>query len=110
MTDRLISRRGAGLFALNALGAMFYVYAASFSWVMPQECAAGLRTITGEPITWAVAILPILSLFFLINFVWGVGIVRRRRWGAGRWWLAAAVLWPIAVWIDFAHHACPAGS
>jgi hypothetical protein len=92
------------LFLLNVIGAIAYLArASSGGWAIPQERAAGIQSITGEPFVWFVAIFPIVVFFFLLNFVWGAVIVRRQWQGVG-FWLLAALVWLGAVAIDFAHH------
>src|ERR1035441_6499012 len=51
------------MLALNAFGASAYVLLASNAWVIPQECEAGIRTITGEPIVWFISIAPVVAAF-----------------------------------------------
>jgi hypothetical protein len=94
------------LLALNAIGASAYVLLASRAWVIPQECAAGIQTITGEPFVWFASIAPVVAVFFLLNLAWGIVILRRGQWKASRMWLAAAAIWVVAAIIDFSHHQC----
>ena len=94
------------MLALNAFGASAYVLLASNAWVIPQECEAGIRTITGEPIVWFISIAPVVAAFFLLNLVWGIVILRRRKWDTARLWLATVAIWMIAACIDFSHHQC----
>jgi hypothetical protein len=95
------------LLALNAIGASVYVLLASRGgWVIRQECEAGINTTTGEPFVWFGSIAPAVTIFFLLNLAWGVMILRRRQWIAGRMWLATAAIWMIAAYIDFSHHQC----
>jgi hypothetical protein len=94
------------LVGMNAIGATVYVLLASSAWVIPQECDAGIRTITGEPFVWFAAIAPVIAIFFLLNLAWGIKILLRRQWNIGRMWLAAAAIWLVAVVIDFSHHQC----
>jgi len=70
MTDRsrLMQRANVVLLVLNALGAFGYVARASLSWAIPQE--QGLDSTIGEPLIWAVAVLPILAVFLLLNLTW----------------------------------------
>jgi hypothetical protein len=81
-----------------------YVIRASTGWAIPQERAAGIYTLTGEPFVWAVAVLPIVVVFALLNLIWGAYICVNKRWRSGYFWLMAAAVWLIAVCIDFAHH------
>jgi hypothetical protein len=92
------------LTVLNAVGAILYVARASNAWAIPQERAAGIYSVTGEPFVWFVEIAPIVGVFFVVNLAWGALILARRHWASGRLWLMAAMIWLVAVWIDFAHH------
>lgn len=91
-----------GFFLANAVGAVFYLVGTSHGWVNPAE--HGMIPVTGEPFVWALAAFPILAVFTLINIMWGVLLLRRRRCHGGRVWLATAVLWLVVIWIDFMHH------
>jgi hypothetical protein len=95
-------RLGVVMLTVNALGAVVYVFLASHGWSIPQE--RGLHATTGEPFVWALYVWPILFVFLLVNLAWGVIILLGRHWSGGRLWLLTAVLWSIAVAIDFAHH------
>ena len=92
------------LFVLNVIGAVAYLRAVEPSWVIPEERAAGIHTVTGEPIVWAVGVLPFVVGFGLLNALWGSMPLRRKKWRSGYFWLATALIWLVAVWIDFAHH------
>jgi hypothetical protein len=91
------------LLLLNVIGAFAYLIRASSAWAIPQERAAGIHSITGEPFVWFLAILPIVAFFIVLNVVWGAVIVRR-QWQAISFWLLTALVWLGAVAIDFAHH------
>ena len=92
------------LLAMNAAGAILYVFAASRGgWAIPAERAAGINTVTGEPFVWALHIFPIVAVFFVINVVWAISLARK-HWSGGRFWLLPAAVWLLAVVIDFAHH------
>jgi hypothetical protein len=92
------------LTVLNAIGAIIYVARASNAWAIPQERAAGVYSETGEPFVWFLEIWPIVGVFFVVNLAWGALILARRHWASGRLWLMAAMIWLVAVWIDFARH------
>jgi hypothetical protein len=106
LTVRALSAQpgNLALFLLNAVGAVVYVYRASPSWANPVERQAGIYTITGEPFVWFAGILPVLTLFFIVNLAWAALIITRPQWRSNRTWLLAAVCWLAAVWVDFAHH------
>ncbi len=91
------------LLLLNVIGAFAYLIRASSAWAIPQEWAAGIHSITGEPFVWFLAVLPIVTFFFVLNVVWGAVIVRR-QWQAASFWLLTALIWLGALAIDFAHH------
>jgi len=94
------------LLGLNAIGAGAYVLLASRAWVIGQECATGLNSVTGEPFVWFSSIAPVIAVFFLLNLAWGIIILKRRQWKTGRMWLAGAAIWIVAAVIDFSHHQC----
>jgi hypothetical protein len=91
------------LLLLNVIGAFAYLIRASSAWAIPQERAAGIHSITGEPFVWFLAVLPIVAFFFVLNVVWGAVIVRR-QWQTVSFWLLTALIWLGALAIDFAHH------
>jgi isoprenylcysteine carboxyl methyltransferase (ICMT) family protein YpbQ len=95
-------RWGVVLLVLNFIGAIVYVRLASLSWAIPQE--RGLHSQTGEPFVWASAVIPIFTIFFVVNVVWGGLILVRRQWRSGYLWLLTALIWLVAIVIDFAHH------
>ena len=97
-------RWSLALLTANVVGAVVYVVAASHGWVIPQERTAGLHSVTGEPLVWALSVFPICVLFFVLNLTWGTFILAARRWRTGVLWLSTIPIWAIAVAIDFAHH------
>lgn len=94
-------RSGLILIALNLIGAVSYVIAASHGWVVPQE--RELHSVTGEPYIWALYVFPIWAVYILLNLIWGVYVLARHRRG-GILWLMTIPIWLIAAAIDFAHH------
>jgi hypothetical protein len=106
LTVRSVSAQtgNLSLLLLNIVGAVVYVYRASPSWAIPVERQAGIYTTTGEPFVWFTGILPVLTLFFIVNLVWVALIITRPQWRSNRTWLLAAICWLAAVWVDFAHH------
>jgi TRAP-type C4-dicarboxylate transport system permease small subunit len=92
------------LLIANVAAAIRYVYAVSPSWAIPEERAQGVYSVTGEPFVWAGRALPIVAGFGLLNLVWGAYICMKREWRNSYLWLAASVIWLIAVCLDFAHH------
>lgn len=95
-------RISLALLVLNAIGAAVYVAAASPSWALPEE--RGLNSTTGEPFVWFMAVAPICAAFSLLNLAWGATIIAKKWWHGSRWWVIAALIWIVAISIDFAHH------
>jgi hypothetical protein len=100
----LAHRRTVVLIALNLLGSIGYLIAVSASWAIPVERENGIYSATGEPLVWAVSGWPILALFFVVNLAWAGFILLKTKWHESRFWLIAALVWLLALWIDFAHH------
>ena len=99
-----IGTLGAVLLLTNVLGCVIYLLGARHAWIIPEEAANGVHSITGEPFVWAAFVLPVWIVFLVINLTWGVTILARRRWPHGRIWLMSGFIWIVAVIIDFAHH------
>jgi hypothetical protein len=97
-------RWSLALLALNFIGAVVYVVAASNGWVIPPERELGLHSVTGEPFIWALSIFPVCAAFLVLNLTWGGFILARKRWQSGIFWLLTIPIWLTAVVIDFAHH------
>ena len=104
LKTRLQQRGALALLAINVLGAIGYIAAASPSWAIPEERENGIHSVTGEPFVWALSVWPILALFLLLNLGWAAVILAKRRWPDGRLWLIAPLIWLVAILIDFAHH------
>jgi hypothetical protein len=92
------------LLVLNFIGAVVYVVRASNGWVIPQERALGLHSVTGEPYIWALSVFPVCAVFLVLNLTWVAFILARKRWQSGIFWLSTIPIWLVAVVIDFAHH------
>ena len=101
---RFLKRLHVTVLALNLIGAVIYLHRASYGWRIPQEQALGLDSITAEPYIWFAAVLPVVAIFLVLNLAWGVLILRNRQWRSGRLWLVAALIWIVAIAVDFAHH------
>ena len=97
-------RWSAALLTANVIGAVIYLIMASYSWAIPQERAAGVHSVTGEPFIWAAAVFPICTVFLLLNVTWGAFILAGKQWRTGILWLSTIPIWLVAVIIDFAHH------
>lgn len=85
------------LLTANVVGAVIYVVAASRGWVITQERAAGLRSVTGEPFVWALYVFPICVVFFVLNVTWGAFVIARKQWRTGVLWLSTIPIWLVAV-------------
>jgi hypothetical protein len=85
----------------NAVGIVLYLVLASRGWRLPEE--HGMVPVTGEPFVWALA-LPVLGIFFLADVIWGGLLLRHKEWKGRLWWSVAAVVWLLAIAIDFSHH------
>jgi hypothetical protein len=94
--------RDYALIAFNFVGAIVYVCLASRAWTIPRE--RGLHSATAEPFIWFLSVAPIVAIFFVVNVIWGVLILVRRRWRSGYLWLLTALIWLVAAVTDFAHH------
>ena len=94
-------RLSSALFITNVIGAITYVLASMASWAIPEELAQGVHSVTGEPFVWATRTWPILICFGLLNLIW---LTRMKKWRDSYLLIAAATIWLIAMWIDFAHH------
>jgi hypothetical protein len=92
------------LLVLNFIGAVVYVVRASNGWVIPQERALGLHSVTGEPYIWALSVFPVCAVFLVLNLTWVAFILAQKRWQSGIFWLSTIPIWLVAVVIDFAHH------
>jgi len=89
----------------NVGGIALYLWAASLAWVIPSERAAGIDTVTGEPFIWAMGAVPVFGIYLVVNLIWLVVSLVRKRWR--NTWTSYALVWAawvVAVIIDFAHH------
>ena len=98
----LVKRISLAVLVLNVTGSLVYLLAVSPSWMRPEE--KGLNSITGEPFVWAISALPIYAIFFFLDLIWGFFIVSQRQWRIGRLWVLVALIWLVAIAVDFAHH------
>jgi len=93
------------LAAANLVGVGLYLWRASSAWAIPEERAAGITVVTGEPFIWALAVAPVWAVFGVVNACWAFAVLAappRRR--DARVVLAVAVVWAVAILVDFAHH------
>ncbi|MEO6802739.1 MAG: hypothetical protein ABI197_05780 [Granulicella sp.] len=90
------------MIVLNAIGVIIYDLSAAAGWRNPAE--HGMIPVTGEPFVWFLGIIGVVTVFFVLNLIWGTLILVHRQWRSMRIWLLAASMWLVAVAIDFAHH------
>ena len=77
----LARSRGYVLLTLNLAGAVDYECLASRSWAIPQE--RGLHSETGEPFVWAFSVMPVFTIFFVVDVFWGALILVSQQWRRG---------------------------
>lgn len=90
---------------VNLGGIVLYLWAASLAWAIPSERAEGLDSITGEPLIWATRAVPVFGLFLVVNSVWLIVSLARKRWR--KTWVSYALVWAawvVAIVVDFARH------
>jgi hypothetical protein len=61
--------RGYVLLTFNLAGAVVCECLASRSWAIPQE--RGLHSETGEPFVWAFSVMPVFTIFFVVDVFLG---------------------------------------
>jgi hypothetical protein len=77
---------------------------AHYAWAIPEERAAGIYTVTGEPFIWALGVLPVWAVFLLLDGVWAVVIIRRRPRRGSLSFALVLALWVMAYVVDYIHH------
>ncbi len=98
-------RTTAALVGANALGIALYLWGAAHAWAIPAERAAGITVITGEPFIWAGFVLPVLTVFGVVDALWAFrALVPLPRLRDARVGLVVAAAWAVAIAFDFAHH------
>ncbi|QAU23075.1 hypothetical protein EO087_02960 [Dyella sp. M7H15-1] len=82
--------------AINAIGLILYLYFSSRIWAPADE--AGLMGGPGDPILWAMTALPFLIVCSLINILWFVMILLRKKRSS---FLKSFFVWVlvVAAWI-----------
>ena len=106
MTQRIVKNVQI-LGAVNALGIILYLVAASFSWRIPEEDRAGLSPATaGSALVWASSALPLLIVAVIANTIWITALVKTGNANRNmkRMFVLVALAWTIAIIIDFWHH------
>jgi hypothetical protein len=94
--------RGYVLLTFNSAGAVVYECLASRSWAIPQE--RGLHSETGEPFVWAFSVMPVFTIFFVVDAFWGALILVSQQWRRGYLWLLTALILAGRCSDRFAHH------
>ena len=89
------------LMVANAIGVAVYLLLASRGWRDPAE--HGLIPVAGEPFVWALA-LPVFGVFVLADVGWAVFLLSNRAFKRTLWLLGAAMMWLLALIVDFSHH------
>ena len=91
----------------NLMGALCYLYFASWVWPEPELRGTEYAIGAGDPLVWAVSALPTFVLCVVANAAVAGWVIARRRSGGWRpsrlAWLIPA-LWLLACGIDRAHH------
>jgi len=93
-----VQRMSVPMLAANAIGGCVFVACASTAWAVPDEPVAG------ADLVWFAAILPVISLFSLLNLAWIILILSQRQWRGFRYFSFAIMLWLIAIVVDGVHH------
>ncbi len=88
----------------NVLGVLLYLWRAHYSWMDPRERAAGVDSVTGEPFIWAMGVLPVWALYFVLNASWAVTMILRRPRRGALPFAVVLALWIVAFLVDRAHH------
>jgi hypothetical protein len=73
--------RGYVLLTFNLAGAVVYEGLASRSWAIPHE--RELHSETGEPFVWAFSVMPVFTIFFVVDVFWGALILVSQQWRRG---------------------------
>jgi hypothetical protein len=66
-------------------------------------------SLTGEPFVWAFSVVPVFTIFFVVDVFWGALILVSQQWRRRYLWLLTVLIWLVAARIDFAHHGPLAG-
>jgi hypothetical protein len=100
----VVQRKNVILLVANLLGSFVYLWLGSWTWTPANERGLGLDS-AGDFMIWGLSALPVLIVFFVLDFGWAVVILIRRQWKSGLSWLLVAIMWFIALAIDRAHHS-----
>jgi len=99
-----VNRLDIAMLVANALGVLIYLWRAHYGWAIPEERAAGIDAVTGEPFIWALGVFPVWIVFLVANVAWAVAILLRMPPKRLLPFALISVLWVVAVIVDFAHH------
>jgi hypothetical protein len=89
---------------VNCVGVLLYLWGASHGWLIPEERAAGIHTVSGEPVVWALFVFPVWTAFFVLNIIWAISNLLRRIRGNVGAYVLVSILWVVAVVIDYSQH------
>jgi hypothetical protein len=99
------SKVNLGLVIANCAGIAVYLYWCSrWAWYIPAEREAGIDATTAEPFLWAAIVVMVGGPFLVIDLIWGLTIIIKKRWRSAPFWFAVLCMWLVSVVIDFAHH------
>lgn len=87
--------------AANVTGVISYLVLASRGWRDPLE--HGMIPVTGEPFVWVLAV-PVFVISIFMDLIWAALLLREGKSKRMLWLLVTAVVWLIAIRVDFAHH------
>jgi len=93
--------------AVNTIGAVLYLFAASVGWVEP-ELADIPGASGGGAVIWFLFAVPVFFLFFLANIgtlVWAcIHRFRNGGWLISKWGWFVPLIWLLAALLDFYQH------
>jgi uncharacterized BrkB/YihY/UPF0761 family membrane protein len=85
----------------NVVGLVGFFYFSSRLWSPTGE--KGLLGGPGDPLIWAISILPILLVITVINLVWLFKLlfrVKKESWRVLMAWVLVVIIWFCALWYD----------
>ncbi len=93
------------MLVLNLVGVTSYLcFVAVFIWLSPKERAMGVDYYAGDSVVWFMFVVPVFAIYLILNCIWA-GFIIAYRYSKGRlYWRLTALVWIVAVIIDYAHH------
>jgi cytochrome c biogenesis protein CcdA len=103
---RRFNPRKASFLGVNIALLALYLFAASFSWRIPEEDGAGLSPASaGSAMVWAGLALPVLLLSCLTNIVVARIVLKREQSDEISWTVVVvSLMWVVGIAIDFWRH------